>query len=154
MSVEPQVVHEHNHDVASMFATILGALRAGPQCPCTLALRAAEPERHLYPYLAELLARGWVTVITESQVRASTRAHDEWEAASATADFVEREVRTTEAEISRCECIQDPRERLAEKTRTWFAFFRRLAPQQEQRWVAFYLAITKDGLSAMSRLQA
>src|SRR5262245_6975770 len=53
-------------DSTQAFKEILDIIRQGPQCPCGIALRIGLPEREIYPYLAEMLARDWVALSVPS----------------------------------------------------------------------------------------
>lgn len=126
---------------AEMFSRILRALLRGPQCPCNVAMNLSAPERALYPFLAELLARGWVVVVPDSRL---TKPENKTTQDRGVPSF-DALLASTQAGLDRVsESASSPEDRLIRKSRVWYDFFRSLddLPVSER---VFYISLTRAG---------
>lgn len=116
-----------------VFHQVLNLLAAGPQCACDMALDLGCSEKDLYPYLAELLARGWITI-----VRPPTEALTS-EAQSKLKDILTQAFAKAQAIADR----DQNRARVGEISLHWYGVFKELKPLRDQ--VLYFLAATPAG---------
>ena len=140
-AVEAEITSQANagEEAFHTFRRILAALQHRAACPCALAMRVGIPEQDVYPFLAELLARDWIRVVS---VDALTRTSSE---DSRLLDQARVTAQTKLAALS----SDHPHLRIVEATRIWFDFFREIAKLQASADPVYVAALTRTGEAAL-----
>ena len=127
--------HITNGMVLATFSKILESLKNGAQCPCFLAINIVIPRKKIYPYLSELLARKWITIMSLSEFRHSVAVDK---------DFDELYDKARD-EASKLSAIQD-------LTQHWYEFFKKLEMKFKDADETFFLVLTKEGKAVNKRI--
>jgi hypothetical protein len=133
-------------DAVLIFEQLLRSLSDGPQCACSLANEAQLREREVYPFLAELLAREWISPFTESDL-------------AAVLNITERQLGEPERDlaamissmVTRLQGIpMSSTEGIVARSREWYEFFRELGRLPSHVQAVLYFQISPLGRDALT----
>ena len=138
-----------------VFGRILSLLNTGPRCPCGLASEVGMREREIYPYLAELLARRWISALTDS----SFVPTGEFEPRNSKSD--EQGLRRSELDSRIADCCRQQasldiapseEDKIQQTTLLWYDLFRAMEEIPLQVRPVLYVALTRAGREVASIL--
>ena len=134
--------------------TALRELAKGPQCPCGLAQRIRVQRKALYPYLAELIARGWISVYTPGELaaRGEKRLHAPDRQDLLESNMLQEELdRTRSASATEFQGLP-PSQRIEKRSILWYDFFRFLEHPSLSRLPIVFLIRTGLGSQIADQL--